>query len=155
MCKISLHIFILTLIVSITSAQTSAGNSENSNLKILDVQFEHIRQGKNVVRVEVQNASEEEQMFRTQIYTRSPNYGRSGVGWGTSFFDSIKPKETKWTRFVFKIQGLVTDATYVRLDFHNPGSAASFDMEKWAKNKGRKKWFKRVKLEKEWESAFK
>jgi hypothetical protein len=116
-----------------------------SELELLDVKFEPIRQGKNVVRVKVQNNSEQEQVFRLQIYTRSPDYGRKGVGWGTSFFDTIKPKEAKWTRFVFKIHGPLTDATYVRLDFHNPGPAAGFDREKYFEDKGPKKWFKRVK----------
>jgi hypothetical protein len=95
--------------------------------------------------VKVRNTSEEEQMFRLQIYTRSPHYGKSGVGWGTSFFDSIKAGGTKQARFAFKIQGPVTDSTYVRLDFHNPGPAAGFDTEKYFQKKERKKWFKRIK----------
>lgn len=144
-CKISLHTFVLALVISITSAQALGSTEEKSNLKVLDIEFEPIRQSKNVVRVKVQNTSGQEQMFRIQIYTRSPDYGRSGVGWGTSFFDSIKPKETKWTRFAFKIQGPITDTTYIRLDFHNPGPAVSFDKEKYFQQKERKKWFKRVK----------
>ncbi len=116
-----------------------------TNLEVLDVKFEPIRQGKNVVRVNVRNTSDQEQVFRLQIYTRSPDYGRNGVGWGTSFFDTVKPKEERWTRFVFKIQGPITDATYVRLDFHNPGPAAGFDREKYFEDRGPKKWFKRVK----------
>ena len=116
-----------------------------SSLEVLDIDFEPIHQGKNVVRVKVRNTSEEEQMFRLQIYTRSPDYGRSGVGWGTSFFESIKAGETKQARFAFKIQGPITESTYVRLDFHNPGPAAGFDMEKWYQKKERKKWFKRIK----------
>ncbi len=119
--------------------------AQSANLEILDVKFEPIRQGKNVVRVKVQNTSEEEQMFRIHIYTRSPDYGRSGVGWGTPFFERIKPKETKWTRFVFKIQGPITNATYIRLTFHNPGPAETFDKEKWwAQNKDRQTHLKKT-----------
>jgi len=144
-CKVDLNALILISVVSIASAQAFGGAEEKSNLKILDVQFEPIRQGKNVVRVKVQNTSEQDQTFRIQIYTRSPDYRRNGVGWGTSFFDTIKPNETKWTRLAFKIQGPITDATYIQLAFHNPGPAASFDMEKWLEKKERKKWFKRIK----------
>ena len=144
-CKVDLNALILISVVSIASAQAFGGAEEKSNLKILDVQFEPIRQGKNVVRVKVQNTSEQDQTFRIQVYTRSPDYGRRGMGWGTSFFDTIKVHKAKWTRFAFKIQGPITDATYVRLDFHNPGPAASFDMEAYFKKKERKKWFKRVK----------
>jgi len=116
-----------------------------TNLAVMDIQIEPIRQGKNVVRVKVKNNSEDEQMFRIQIYTRSPDYGRHGIGWGTSFFDVLKPKEMKWTRYAFKIQGPITDATYVRLDFHNPGLAAGFDVDKYFQEKLAKEWFKRVR----------
>lgn len=122
MCKISLHIFILTLIVSITSAQSFGGVEENSNLKVLDIQFEPIRRGKNVVYVKVQNLSSQDQTLRIHIYTRSPKLGKSGVGWGAGFFDTIKGLETKRARFVFKIQGKITDDTWLRLRFFNPDS---------------------------------
>jgi len=144
-CKVDLNALILISVVSIASAQAFGGAEEKSNLKILDVQFEPIRQGKNVVRVKVQNTSEQDQTFRIQVYTRSPDYGRRGMGWGTSFFDTIKVHKAKWTRFAFKIQGPITEATYVRLDFHNPGLAASFDIKKWSNKVGRKPYFKRVK----------
>lgn len=146
MCKVcTVYILSLTLTVTLAATAIYAEPLEKSNLEVLDIKFEPIRQGKNVVRVKVQNISEQDQTFRIQIYTRSPDYGRRGVGWGTSFFDTIKAHETKWTRFAFKIQGPITDATYVRLDFHNPGPAATFDMEKYWQKIGRKKWFKRVK----------
>lgn len=116
----------------------------SSHLKAVDVDFEPIRQGKNVVRVKVQNISSEDQVFRMQIYTRSPDYGEKGVGWGTSFFETVKAGETKSARFVFKIQGPVTDSTYVRLDFHNPGPAEGFDVEQWRQKAEKSKWFKRV-----------
>jgi hypothetical protein len=136
---ISLLVGLVTLIQGCTSAEQTA------NLKIRDVQFEPIRQGKNIVRVKVQNTSEQDQTFRIQIYTRSPDYGRRGVGWGTSFFDTIKNKQTKLTRFAFKIQGPITDATYFRLVFYNPGPAAGFDTETHFKKKDQEKWFKRTK----------
>lgn len=145
MNQVKVHTFILTSIILIIPILAFAGTLKKNNLKILEVKFEPIRQGKNAVRVKVQNTSEEEQIFRLQIYTRSPNYGRDGMGWGTSFFDTITANETKWIRFVFKIQGPITNATYIRLDFHNPGPAASFDREKYFQKKDRKKWFKRIK----------
>ncbi len=116
----------------------------SSRLIVVDVDFEPIRQGKNVVHVKVQNVSDENQAFRMQIYTRSPDYGEKGIGWGTSFFDTIKVGETKSMRFVFKIQGSVTDSTYVRLDFHNPGPAEGFDVQQWRQKSKKSKWFKRA-----------
>jgi hypothetical protein len=140
---INVLIFVLAYILPVSLLNADSLNE--SNLEIMDVKFKPIRQGKNVVRVEVQNVSEQDQIFRIQIYTRSPDYGRNGVGWGTSFFDTIKGHETKWTRFAFKIQGPVTDSTYIRLDFHNPGPAVNFDEEKYFQQKEQEKWFKRVK----------
>jgi len=125
MRKITLHTFILSLGISITSAQAAAGLEEQTNLKILDVQFEPIRQGKNIVHVKVQNNSDDDQSFRVHIYTRSPDYGRRGVGWGTSFLETVAAREAKWTRFAFKIQGPISDDTWLRLRFYNPDSPES------------------------------
>jgi prepilin-type processing-associated H-X9-DG protein len=116
----------------------------SSHLKVVDVDFEPIRQGKNVVHVKVQNVSDENQVFRMQIYTRSPDYGEKGIGWGTSFFETVKAGETKSARFAFKIQGPVTDSAYVRLDFHNPGPAEGFDVQQWRQKAEKSKWFKRA-----------
>lgn len=111
-------------------------------LEILDIKIDPIRQGTNVIRVKVQNKTEQAQMFRLQMYTRSPGVG----GWGTSSFDTIEAGKIKLMRHACKIRGPVTDGTYIRLDFHNPGSAASFDMDKW-RNGERTDWFKRVRYD--------
>jgi prepilin-type processing-associated H-X9-DG protein len=91
-----------------------------SKIEIQEVRFEPIRQGKNVVYVTARNTSEKEQVLAIHIYTRSPDYGPEGVGWGTPFFATFAPHETRPARFVFKIQGPVTDRTYVNLRFYNP-----------------------------------
>lgn len=108
------------------------------NLAVTVVRFEPIHQGKNVVHVLVNNTSNEEQVFAAHIYTRSPDYGtptpdpnHGGVGWGTSgYFNTLKPKEAREVRLVFKIQGPVTDRTYVNLRFSNPESEKTYD-GKW------------------------
>ncbi|MBN1505776.1 MAG: M56 family metallopeptidase [Sedimentisphaerales bacterium] len=107
-------------------------------LEAVDVRFEPIHQGKNVAHVTVNNTSDQEQVFAAHVYRRSPDYGvpksdpdRSGVGWGTSgYFDRLRPHETKSVRLVFKIQGPVTDRTYVNLRFSNPESEETYD-GKW------------------------
>ena len=115
-----------------------------AQIEISAIKIDPIRQGKNVVHVQVRNTSEEDQIFRIQIYTRSPDVG----GWGTSFFDRVKAGETTWTRHGCKIRGPITEGTYIRLDFHNPGPAATFDQEKWDRKIGRKPWFKRIQFDK-------
>jgi len=102
-----------------------------SHLEILEVRFEPIHQGKNVVHVTIQNTSDAEQVFATHIYTRSPDYGEGGVGWGTPFSDTIKPQEKKPARFVFKIQGPVTDRTYVNLGFYNPETPDKYEYKRY------------------------
>ena len=125
MHKFTLLIFISSLFASIALVPAAGGEKQESSLKILDVKFEPIRQGKNIVRVKVQNISEQDQLFKIGIYTRSPDYGPNGIGWGTSFSETIRPQETKWARFAFKIQGPITDKTLVRLSFFNPDSLQS------------------------------
>ena len=108
------------------------------SLEVTDVRFEPIHQGKNVVHVTVKNTSDTQQVFAAHIYTRSPDYGtplpnpdESGVGWGTGgYFNTLKPQEAKPLRLVFKIQGPVTDRTYVNLCFSNPETQESYD-GKW------------------------
>jgi len=122
MCRAILLTFILSIIVSIAPVPALCSDEQKNNLKILDVKFEPIRQGKNIVRVKVENTSRQEQIFKIGIYTRSPDYSRNGIGWGTSFSDTLREHETKWTRFAFKIQGPITDKTLLRLRFFNPDS---------------------------------
>lgn len=108
------------------------------SLETTDIRFEPVHQGKNIVHVTVRNTSDTEQLFAAHIYTRSPDYGvpdpdpdKGGVGWGTGgYFNTLKPGETKPLRLVFKIQGPVTDRTYVNLRFFNPETEKSYD-GKW------------------------
>jgi len=125
MRKVTLLIYISSLVISIAFVPAFGDVEQESNLKILDVEFEPVRRGKNIVRVKVENTSGRDQVFKVGIYTRSPDYGRNGIGWGTSFSETIRQRETKWTRFAFKIQGPVTDKTWLRLRFFNPDSPDS------------------------------
>jgi len=102
-----------------------------SSLDVLDVRFEPIHQGKNVVHVKVANTSDAEQVFAMHIYTRSPDYGSRGVGWGTPFFETIEPNEIQSVRFVFKIPGPVTENTYVRLSFYNPETQEQYEYTRY------------------------
>jgi len=120
-----LTLILLSLVVSIAFVPAMGSEEQESNLKILDVKFEPIRQGKNIVRVKVENTSEHKQTFKIGIYTRSPDYGRNGIGWGTSFSETIRQHENRWARFAFKIQGPITDNTWLRLSFFNPDSHQS------------------------------
>ncbi|MGD8787546.1 MAG: hypothetical protein PVJ60_09000, partial [Phycisphaerales bacterium] len=100
------------------------------NLEVLNIEFDPIHQGKNAVHVTVKNKTDKEQLFRIHIYTRSPELGKSGVGWGTPFFETIPPNETKSARFVYKIQGPITNSTWLRLSFRNPESDDPDDSQK-------------------------
>jgi prepilin-type processing-associated H-X9-DG protein len=102
-----------------------------SQLEIQEVRFEPIHQGKNVVHIDVRNTSEKEQVFAVHIYTRSPDYGAGGVGWGTPFFATFAPQETRSARFVFKIQGPVTEQTYVNLGFYNPETQDTYGYKRY------------------------
>lgn len=116
------------------------GIAERSNIKVLDVKFEPIREGKNVVHAEVRNSSPQDQVLGVYIQTRSPDRG-----WGTTFTDTIKAGQTKWIRHAYKIFDSITPDTWVRLQFYNPGPAAGFSQEGWFSSEPWDSWFKKVK----------
>lgn len=134
---------LLVALIPVAQADDSPPNQETM-LEIVSVRFEPLQQGKNVVHVEVRNPSDRDQMFRTHMYSRSPEYGRNGVGWGAGFFATIPAESTTSTRFVFKIQGPLTDSTYVRLTFSDLGTAAEFDEETWNQNQRWRQFFRKT-----------
>ena len=136
---------IVCLVLNFAMPFSKGKLSNESDLEVLDTKIEPIRQGKNVVRVKVRNTTNHDRAFGTGIYTRSPDHGKNGVGWGTTFFETIKSKETKWAQFAFKIQGPITDTTWMRLRFYDPGIAEGFDREKWGNDQGYKSWLKEIK----------
>ena len=101
-----------------------------SNLEILNIELEPVAQGKNVFYANVKNTSDTEQLFAVHIYTRSVDYGLHGVGWGTRFFEKLEPNETRRARFVYKIQGPVTENTYIRVKFYNPATEEQYNYDK-------------------------
>ena len=109
------------------AAQNGVSAVETSKLEMLDVTFDPIRQGKNVVHVKVRNVSDSKRTFGIHIYTRSPQYGKSGMGWGTPFFAPLKGDQAKEFRFPFKIHGPITDDTRIELKFYGLESEEAFD----------------------------
>jgi hypothetical protein len=80
--------------------------------------MEPIRQGKNVVRLKVQNNSDEDQDLSIDIRTES-----STGNWQTQFPHTIKGSETKWIRRAYKINGIIVARTRIRLRFYMVGFA--------------------------------
>jgi prepilin-type processing-associated H-X9-DG protein len=108
---------------SSSKASKKAAQTDNqSSLEILNTELEPVAQGKNVLYATVKNTSDTEQLFAIHIQTRSVDYGPEGIGWGTPFFETLQPGETKRARFVYKIQGPVTDNTYIRVKYFNPAT---------------------------------
>jgi len=104
----------------VESAAAVAASNENFN--VLDVNFEPIRQGKNILWLTVRNKSDKEQFFSVNVYSRSVDYGSDGVGWGTNYYDKFDAGQTRKIRYVYKIHGPITDNTYTRLYFYNVNS---------------------------------
>ncbi|MFA6187054.1 MAG: M56 family metallopeptidase [Phycisphaerae bacterium] len=100
-------------------ADTPAIIASNENFNVLDVNFEPIRQGKNILWLTMQNKSDKERFISVNVYSRSVDYGKDGVGWGTNFYDRFDAGQIKRIRYVYKIQGPITDNTYTRLYFYN------------------------------------
>jgi hypothetical protein len=115
----AVSLVLLSITVPEAKGETLTGEvlpGERTILNVLDVSFEPIQQGKNVVRVKVQNSGEQERTLGIHIQTNSPN----SLGWGTMFTESIPEGEMKTCRFAFKIHGPVTDETTIALGFYDP-----------------------------------
>ena len=108
-------------------------DEKKNALEILEVKFDPIHQGKNVVRVKVKNVSRQARVFLIHIQTQSPKYLGRYTGFGRPFFDHLEDEQTKWTRFEFTIPGPITDATWIRLRFDSPPSVDNYDNKKWFK----------------------
>ena len=126
---------LLLIKVTINKAEETA-KKESDNLEVVKIEFvpnvemKQITQGKNVLYLNVKNNSDKDQLFAVHIYTRSPDMGLDGIGWGTVFFETIPAKQTKQVKAPFKIQGPVTENTFVRLKYYNPASEEQYDYEK-------------------------
>ena len=96
--------------------------AESDKFVVDNVRFEPIKQGKNIVWVTVTNKSNLYEFFRVHMYSRSVDYGPSGVGWGASKYERLEAGETKTLRCMYKIQGPVTENTYTKLSFYEPTS---------------------------------
>ncbi|MBI5386405.1 MAG: hypothetical protein HZA90_17175 [Verrucomicrobia bacterium] len=92
-----------------------------SELKILDIQFEPIRSGKNVVYVKVLNPTQEERTLFVSIQTENK------WGWGHDFPEQIEPGTERWARFAFKIFGSPTSEGNARLYFFDGAQAREAD----------------------------
>jgi beta-lactamase regulating signal transducer with metallopeptidase domain len=108
-----------------------------SNITIAEIDFDPIHQGKNFVFIQAQNTSSREQILIINVYTRSPDIGHNGIGWGRDFVELLASNEMKQMKFPFDIQGPVTQNTYIRLLFYNPDNIENrkkknyFEMRKY------------------------
>jgi hypothetical protein len=105
-----------------TLVEAKTGADVKSNLEVLDIKIEPIRQGKNVVRVKVRNTYDKYQILCIDIRTES-----STGNWQTQFSHTIKGSETKWIRNAYKISGAIIEGLRIRLRFYTVGSVTGAD----------------------------
>ncbi|MEN6385625.1 MAG: M56 family metallopeptidase [Phycisphaerales bacterium] len=122
----------VTIVIGKEDTKQKTEKNISDNFEILDVNFEPIHQGKNIVWITVKNTADKEQFFSVNVYSRSVDYGQGGVGWGTSFREKFDAEQTKKLQYFYKIQGPITKNTYTRLSFYKVNSL-SFDDDKDAK----------------------
>jgi hypothetical protein len=118
MKTLKITIIILLVLCTFTLVEAKSGAEKKSNLEILDIKLEPIQQGKNVVRLKVQNNSDEAHAFSIDVRTES-----STGNWQTQFTHTIKGSETKWIRQAYKINSIIAARTRIRLRFYTVGSA--------------------------------
>lgn len=118
MKKLKITTIIFLVLCTSTSVEAKAGADEKSNLEVLDIKMEPIRQGRNVVSAKVRNTSNEDQVFDIDIRTES-----STGNWQTQFPHVIVGGRTQWIRHAYKISGPIIEGLRIRLRFYSVGSA--------------------------------
>ncbi|MHC4103633.1 MAG: gluzincin family metallopeptidase [Planctomycetota bacterium] len=124
-----LKITTIIILVLCTSAlfEAKAGADEKSDLEVLDIKMEPIRQGRNVVRAKVRNNSNEDRAFDIDIRTESPT-----GNWQTQFSHTIKGSEIKWIRHGYKISSAITASPRIRLRFYTTSPKHYFKMVEYS-----------------------
>lgn len=122
MKKLKITTIIFLVLCTSTLVEAKAGADEKSNLEVLEVKMEPIRQGKNVVRVKVRNTSNEDQVFDIDIRTES-----STGNWQTQFPHVIVGGRTQWIRHAYKISGAIIEGLRIRLRFYTAGPVTGAD----------------------------
>jgi hypothetical protein len=115
---------ILLVISSSALIVADASAQDKSNLEVLDIKMEPIRQGRNVVSAKVRNASNEDRAFDIEIGTKS----FTGI-WQKQFPHVIAGGRTQWIRQAYKIRGPITDGLRIRLRFCTAGPATGVNRQ--------------------------
>ncbi len=126
---------------ALTAKETDTIIAQSDNLTVLDMDIKPIQQGKNEVYITIHNDANIDQVFGCHLYSRSVDYGSLGIGWGTIFFETIKASTTKECRFVYKIQGPVTENTWLTFTYYNPATKKAY------LDKGDRKEFYKVRFD--------
>jgi len=123
-----------------SAAVESQGVSGENKLEVLEVKFEPIQEGKNVMHVQVRNNASQDQSLIMYVYTLT---GRAG--WGRTFHETINAGATRSLRYAFMFREATGGSDYVRLRFYNPGLADGTDSFQWFRKEGNsEKWFKNI-----------
>ena len=122
MKKLKITTIIFLVLCTSTLVEAKAGADEKSNLEVLDIKMEPIRQGRNVVSAKVHNTSNEDQVFDIDIRTES-----STGNWQTQFPHVIVGGRTQWIRHAYKISGPIIEDLRIRLRFYTAGPATGTD----------------------------
>jgi len=97
-------------------ATTRACANDKSDIEVLEISAEPIRQGRNVVRAKLRNRSSDDQAFSLDVRTESAT-----GNWQTQFPHVIQGGKTQWIRRAYRINGPITDGLRIRLRFYTAG----------------------------------
>jgi len=111
---------ILLVIFSSALVVAEASAEDKSDLEVLDIKMEPIRQGRGVFSAKVRNNSDQEKAY--DIDVRAEEAPR--VGWQAQFPHVIAGGTTQWIRHAYSFFGLgpISDFHWVRLRFYAAGT---------------------------------
>ncbi|MHC4428242.1 MAG: hypothetical protein ACYS0D_06515 [Planctomycetota bacterium] len=119
---------LMLIVVAAGSAPATGLQSPTpSRLEILDVVFEPLGEGKNVLRARVSNPTANDLILAVDLGSKSPDYGN--LGWGDTFYERVPAGATKTLRLLCRIHGPVTERTRVWMRSHSLRSRDEYDYE--------------------------
>lgn len=100
-----------------------------TELEVLEVRFEPLTVGKNVVYLKVRNRLASRHTLGVDLRASSPTPSGRASAWQTQYFLELAPGATVPARFPFKLQSPLADDSTIRLQLYAMASAGQFKLD--------------------------
>ncbi len=117
--------------IALESLDDFKGSYDSKVLRTRDMSISPCKKGKNTLRLNVENTSDNELVFAVHIQSNIQVNSSVGRGWGLVFYDSIPPGEEIRIEHSFPIYSDLTEGITLRLQFYEMRLSEEWDFEKY------------------------